>query len=381
MKYVVITIVIVSIVYFIVNKWSYLIQKSMSYKMYLDKNRVFANDNVKLITEIINRKVVPIPWIRVEAEMPIYFKFNNSKVQEYSEVKNLFKIVTSLLCFEKLKRYDSFKCSKRGVYKIKSAEIEIGDFLGAAKINLQLKLSEQIIVYPEIKKLIDLIDVPKSLQGDISIRRWIVNDPTQIVGVRKYSHGDGFNTIHWKASAKNNELYVKKCDFTSDPSIMIFLDIQTEDMHWKGLNYDLIEKGIDIAAALMDKALKEKITVGYTANTVFENENDDIFIYPSNSSNQRYKILDALAKTTYQRTYTITNLINNRISSLGKYCTVILLLSYIPNELIKILNHYAQIGYNIKIILLESKCNTIGINRNIEIVYPLEKGEVIENVK
>lgn len=381
MRYIVITLVIFGIVYFISSKWNYVIQKSVYYKMYLDKRRVFVNDNVKLTTEIINRKIVPMPWIKIRAEMPIYFKFNNSKVQDYNKVKNIFKIVTSLLCFEKLKRYDSFKCSKRGVYRIKFAEIEMGDFLGVTKAKDSIRISEELIVYPKVKKLVDLIDVPKSLQGDISVRRWIVNDTTQVVGVRKYSNGDGFNTIDWKASAKNNELYVKKFDFTSDPSVMIFLDIQTEDIHWKGLNDEFVENGIDIAASLMDQALKEKISIGYTANAVFENENEDIFIYPSNSSRQREKILDALAKTTYQRTYTIIKLINERISSLGKYCTIIMLLSFISDELIKNLNYYAQRGHNIKIILLDSRCNTIGINKDIEIIYPSQKGVFIENVR
>lgn len=381
MRYIVITLVIFGIVYFISSKWNYVIQKSVYYKMYLDKRRVFVNDNVKLTTEIINRKIVPMPWIKIRVEMPIYFKFNNSKVQDYNKVKNIFKIVTSLLCFEKLKRYDSFKCSKRGVYRIKFAEIEMGDFLGATKAKDKIHISEELIVYPKVKKLVDLIDVPKSLQGYISVRRWIVNDTTQVVGVRKYSDGDGFNTIDWKASAKNNELYVKKFDFTSDPSVMIFLDIQTEDIHWKGLNDEFVENGIDIAASLMDQALKEKISIGYTANAVFENENEDIFIYPSNSSRQREKILDALAKTTYQRTYTIIKLINERISSLGKYCTIIMLLSFISDELIKNLNYYAQRGHNIKIILLDNRCNTIGINKDIEIIYPSQKGVFIENVR
>lgn len=381
MKLLGILTVLLCILGFCVHYWSAIIKKSMEYIICIDKKRAFVDEDIRLFTQITNRKIVPIPWIMIEVKLPIYFNFNNSKVQIFSQTKNLFKIITSLLFFEELSRYDSFKCSKRGLYKLKTAEIEIGDFLGLAKTNLQVNIDNDLIVYPKIKELVELIYVPKSLQGDLSVRRWIIKDPTQVLGVRKYTIGDSFNIIDWKASARNNDLYVKKFDFTSDPSIMIFLDIQTENAHWMGVNYEVVEQGIDLVASLMDKALNEKVATGYTANTTFQNEKDDVFIYPSNNGTQRIKILEALAKTTYERTYTITNLLNLRINSLGKCCTIILLLSYIPKELINDVNYYSKIGYNIKIILLNSTCSTTGLNKNIELIHSIEKGESLSHVQ
>lgn len=376
-----IAIFLIVITKVLVHYWSKIITKSMNYKVYLDKKKVFVDDNVRLFTEVLNRKIVPIPWIRLEMEIPVEFKFNNSKVQICNNLKNKFMIMTSLLFFEKLKRYDSFKCTKRGVYKIRTAEINIGDFFGLTTSRFEIKVSNELIVYPKIKHLDEVIEVPKSLQGEISVRRWIVSDPTQIIGIRKYNNGDGFNTIHWKASAKNGELYVKKFDFTSDPSMMIFLDIQTAEMSWEGVDYDLIEKGIDIIASLMDKALKEKISVGYAANAIGVDEEKDLVTYPNNGSSQKNKILEGLAKTTYRRTYNITKFLNVKIHNLGKNCTIVLLLSYASKELIDSLNYYDKNGYNIKIILLNNCCNVSGIRKNIEIIYSTEKEEMISNVQ
>lgn len=374
-----IVITILVLVMFIINQyWNVIVSKSIIYKVNLNKKRAFTDEDITFITEVTNKKITIIPWIKIIIKVPNKFNFKNSKVEILNQESCLLKIITSLLCFEKVRRVDSFSCSKRGVYKIDPAIIEVGNFVEEKKIHFSVPFNEELVIYPKIKNLTDLIYFPEFFQGDVSVKRWIINDPTQVIGVKKYTNEDSFNTIDWKISAKKGELYVKKYDFTAEPSIMTYLDIQTNPIKWMGNDYELIEKGIDIIASLMNKALIERIPIGYTANTAYDNENGDIFLYPSRSSKQRDRILEALAKTSYRRTYNIRVLINDTITKLDKSCTIILVLSYMTTELINNLNHYNKIGYSIKIILLSNECNTIGINKKIQLIYLRKEWEAKE---
>lgn len=367
------------LVFFIIKQyWNVIVSKSITYKVNLSKNRAFTDEEITFMTQVTNKKIIIIPWIKVIIKVPNKFNFKNSKVEIFNQESYLLKIITSLLWFEKIRRSDSFSCSKRGSYKIDPAIIEIGNFIEGEKIHFSAPFNEELVIYPKIKNLIDLIYFPKPFQGDVSVKRWIINDPTQVIGVKKYTNEDSFNTIDWKISAKKGELYVKQYDFTAEPSIMTYLDIQTNPINWMGNDYELIEKGIDIIASLMNKALIERIPIGYTSNTVYDNENGDIFLYPSRSSKQRDRILEALAKTSYRRTYNITVLINDTITRLDKSCTIILLLSYMTTELSNNLNRYTEIGYKIKIILLNNDCNTISINKKIQLIYLRKEWEAKE---
>lgn len=381
MIYLAIVITILVIFEILRKSWMRIATKGLSYEIYLDKKSAFVGHEINVVTKFYNKKIIPVPWIKIEIPVSVSFEFNECKVESVNNMVNLFKIVTSLGSFKRIKRYNSFKCSKRGVYKMRIGKLIIGDFLGLDKITLGIKMDEELIVYPKIKNMFELIDTYKTFQGDISVRRWIVDDPLQIIGVRKYTVSDSFNIIDWKATAKNNELYVRKFDFTSEPSIMMILDVQTRSIRWMGSNYDLIEKGIDIVASIMDKALKQRIPIGYTANAAFQNEQEDIFVYPNNNSSQRNRILEALAKTTYTKTYNLKALLDERINALNKNCTIVLLVSYTSSELIKSLNSYVKRGYNLKIILLDNRCNVTGISKRIEIIHSLEESAVIQNVK
>lgn len=381
MIYLAIVITILFIFEILRKNWMRIAAKGLSYEIYLDKRSAFVGHEINIVTKFYNKKIIPIPWIKIEIPVSVRFQFNDCKVEYVDNMVNLFKIVTSLGAFKRIKRYNSFKCSKRGVYKIKAGKFIIGDFLGIDKVTLGIKINHELIIYPKIKNVFELIDTYKTYQGDISVRRWIVDDPLQVIGVRKYSVSDSFNIIDWKATAKNNELYVRKFDFTSEPSIMMILDVQTQSIRWMGSNYDLIEKGIDIVASIMDKALKERIPIGYTANAAFQNEQKDIFIHPSNNSSQRNKILEALAKTTYTKTYNLKALIDEKINELNKNCTIVLLISYTSSELIKTLNSYSNLGYNFKIILLDNRCNVAGISKMIDIIHSVEESEAIHHAK
>lgn len=369
MIYLVIILILALILYGSARIWDKIVFKKVNINIGFENHRIFSGDDLKLLTKIENRKIMPLPLIQIEFNLPKEFIIKNEEELEKSNINNyIYRIVSSLLCYERLKRKDVFKVYKRGCYVINKCEVKLGDFLGYSSVEKSVYINKNIIVYPKIKTLDKFLIIPQNPQGDISVRRWILADPIQTIGSRKYTNRDSFNSIDWKATAKLGELHVKKFDYTSSPAIMMLLDVQTSEIYWKNIDEEIIEKGVEIASAIMKQALSEKIAVGFTSNAIFQSEDNHVFVEPKANGKQEERILEALAKVTYRRTYSMENFITVENQWLDREYTLVLLISYLSNELKLKLNQLFNKGYNVKIILLNNSVNIIGLNKKIELI-------------
>jgi uncharacterized protein (DUF58 family) len=141
----------------------------------------------------------------------------------------------------------------------------------------------------------------KNPQGDISVRRWIMEDPTIISGIREYTSSDPFNKIHWVSSARRGELMVKNFDFTSNQRVMILLNIETAKPFWIKIDENMIEKVIDIAASVSSELLDAGMGVGLYTNAALSGYkySEGNYIEPGCAPGQMTKILEVLARVSY----------------------------------------------------------------------------------
>ncbi len=358
-------IIIVIITY----KWDAWSLKKVECRRSFNKERVFAGEEIIITSEIVNRKILPLPWIELHTEVPNSFGFKNKDVTSFTQKgSKQYNIVTSLFSFQRVKRHDTFICKKRGYYVIYYLEMKIGDFFGFRVANKNIAYPIKVIVYPNIKPLKNLLIPQKNPQGEVSVRRWIMPDPIDIIGSREYTSSDSFNTIDWKSTAKIGKLHVKKYNFTANYSIMIFLNVQTSKVHWHGINEKYIEKGIEVIASITHQATEENIPIGFTSNAYFIGENTDIFIKPKANKSQEVTILEALARNTYGRRIAIEELIKHKYKQIDKGSCVVLLTANISDELKKELNFLVKCGYIVKLITLCDECSVVGLNKNIEVI-------------
>jgi len=372
----IVAIIIVSIgIAYITSHWSNMSFQNVQFKRYVDKERIFVGEKVRLTTEITNRKLLPLPWIEIHTEIPESFIFQDQKVINFNRKssKKIYKVITSLISYQKVKRHNNIYCDKRGYYDLYDVKASIGDYLGMKVAERDLVCPMRLIVYPQIKPLERLIVTNKEPQGNISVRRWIMPDPMDIIGAREYTTRDSFNSIDWKTTSKIGKLHVKKLDFTANPSIMTFLDVQTGKIHWQDVDLSLIESGIDIAASITHKALEEKIPIGYTSNAYFNGDKHDLFIKPRMGKSQKSAVLEGLAKTTDTRRISIEELIGSKMKNLNKDCIIVLITSHLSNNLKNLVNVMSTKGYNFKIILLSDSKDVINLNKNVELFYQAGK--------
>lgn len=309
--------------------------RSLNYTRYFENSTVFEGSDVQLVEIIANNKVLPMPWIRVESKIDSSLRF----AQQFNlDIKHMqfHKSMFSLMPFTLVKRRHTIKCIKRGSYRLVSAALTYGDLFGMYEQTKLSSFDTELLVFPKLLPLHTAGFPSHSFMGDTAVRRWLIDDPFLVSGVREYQNGDPLNRINWKMTAKTMTLQVRNHDYTSNPKLMIYLNVESEERLWDAVtDPDLIEEGISIAATIAHRAVSQGIEVGFKSNAV-KSEQDDTPVIVSAGSGYDHldSIFRALAKMLVKRSVTIYTLLENDILERTSN-TDILLISAYTNERIR----------------------------------------------
>jgi hypothetical protein len=109
----------------------------------------------------------------------------------------------------------SISLSRRGLHDLGQYFLETGDFLGVYPIISNDRIGKRIVCTSE-KYVPGELQFPGGELGDVSVKRFIMDDPTMLLGYREYTGREPMKQISWKQTAKTGRLMVRRNDFTSD---------------------------------------------------------------------------------------------------------------------------------------------------------------------
>ena len=112
----------------------------------------------------------------------------------------------------------------RGIHELGEYFVETGDFFGIFPIVFSERISRRIICTSEKTQEADT-DFYGGDLGDISVRRFIMDDPTMLLGYREYTGNEPMKQISWNQTAKTGRLMVRQNDFTTDRSCVVLVNM------------------------------------------------------------------------------------------------------------------------------------------------------------
>lgn len=116
----------------------------------------------------------------------------------------------------------------RGRYQIPICSLCQGDFLGLSETPVTHVLSiGEIVICP--RPLIDTPDLSSALGGffgDLSVRRFLYQDPVLFIGCREYTGQEPMKQIAWSRSARGQGLMVREMDHTATYRVSVIFDVQ-----------------------------------------------------------------------------------------------------------------------------------------------------------
>lgn len=195
---------------------------------------------------------------------PDFFLYPFIKVNFYGENTVFFRQFQSksfsLMPFKKKSFTFNLVCKYRGYYMIGVKNIEFEDYLGIFKLSYSPSTTKTITVNPRLIVLDNLNIKTNYLSESHSILNNRYEDVTTIADTRKYTYGDSLKRIHWKLSAKVNQLMVKNFEGTSKTNCVIMLDLRKNNYSYEQ-NIMLEDKIIECAVAVVNYCLKNWIPI------------------------------------------------------------------------------------------------------------------------
>ena len=271
----------------------------VEYRRSFTPRRAFHGETVTFTMEVTNRKLLPLAWLEVVDELPQELVLLKGRVipsvrQRRQHLVNLF----SVRWYERVRRHFTVRCAARGYFPLGPARLRSGDIFGFTVRGVDVDHVDHLLVYPRVVPLAALGLPALHPIGDITARRPLYDDPTRIIGTRPYESTDPLRRIHWKATAKSQELRSKQLEATTTHRLAVFLNLDTLGRYaeYRGFVRALLEMNILTAASIASWGIETGYLVGLYANGYLPQGLRWIRIPPSSGSAHLAGMLEALAK-------------------------------------------------------------------------------------
>ena len=151
-----------------------------------------------------------------------------------------------------------FSLSDRGLHELGKFFLETGDFLGLFPILISGGITKKIICTTDTCDVEEL-DLPGGMLGDISVRRFILDDPTMLLGYRDYTGREPMKQISWNQTAKVGKLMVRQNDYTTDRVATVLVNMYSSQR-------PLIENCLKIVRTVCEQLEDAKIPYEMMSN-------------------------------------------------------------------------------------------------------------------
>ncbi len=331
--------------------WTRISLTRVDCERFLVQNRAFPGEHLELKLQLVNRKLLPLPWIQIDNEIPNEMARDLVVESGNRTGFGFLRCVAALLWYSKATWKYRLYCHKRGYYPLGPIRMTSGDIFGFYSRSLAKPTNDHLIVYPKIYP-VDQFSIPSQHPlGDSKAEQTIFQDPTRISGLRDYTVQDSLHYIHWKASARHQNLQVKVFEPTTTLKTALFLALGSFPTHDDFCEADF-EFAVSVAASIGCHLIEQKALVGLFANTSNFDSRRPTSILPSGGHRQLSAILEALAKVEPVSSASFEAFFKNEQKNLPWGTTIILICSHPLENLPELLAELKETGYKVLVVLI-----------------------------
>jgi uncharacterized protein (DUF58 family) len=336
--------------------WSWRSLDGLGYERSLGERRAFPGETVDLTLRLTNGKLLPLAWLAAEDRWSMALPLvDGSLFPSATGQMGTFRSAFAVRGFERITRRYQLRCTRRGFYPFGPVEFRSGDIWGLFSRREAKPDLDWLIVYPQVLPLEALGFPPKEPFGEVQAAWRILEDPSRAVGIRDHQPEDGFRHIHWKATARRQDLQVKVYEPTTSQHLVIFVNVATFAHHWEGTRPLLLEQVIAVAASVASHSVQDRYLVGLMANGSIPHSDQPIKVLPSRRPDQLARVLEALAAVTSFTTSSLEKLLLLESPRLPWGATLIVVTSVVTEDLLSALVRLHDVGRRVVLVSLEDE--------------------------
>ena len=296
----------------------------VTYDTFPSKTTVDPDEVFEIITHIRNPKWMPVSYLKFQESLPIELvPEGDVKLRRDTELSRL-TTTTFLKPYQQLERRFGASLPARGRYFLRGATLMGGDFLGTRTSTEYFPVNREIVVVPRPLPEARFGETLGDYLGNMSVNRFIMEDPVLTLGFREYTGREPQRAISWTQSARMGRTMVKNYDHTLDLSVTVILNVECPaDMENRGL---LIEDCFSATRTICEKLEDKKIKYGILTNAaaagalgMWSQVSDGL------GKNHMMTILEGLGRATHQMTATFESVVNRAVrrDEAGRYYIII----------------------------------------------------------
>lgn len=280
------------------------------YSATTEKVLVECEEEFSFITTLSNNKLMPVTYIKLAELVPAQMEIVGEETSLFRE-NGVARLTSStyLLPYQKYTKVHRATLAQRGRYFLRGAILYGGDVWGFSETVEYVNQAEEIVVLPKRLSSGELNTVVGGFIGDISVRRFIMEDPILTLGFREYTGREPMRDINWVQSLKNNALMVKNYDHTQDLSVTVVLNVECGPTG-KELNSKLIETCFSVARGVCETLEQKKIKYSFVTNGAAAGALGHWSAISEGLGHRHlYTILEGLGRATYDSTENFAKLL------------------------------------------------------------------------
>jgi uncharacterized protein (DUF58 family) len=336
--------------------WNQLSLFGLHYKRGLSESRAFLGEKIELTVEVRNRKFLPLTWLEILDVFPPGLFLEGAEVIP-NRSSNLGELRTFWMPgpFQGLRRHFTIHCTERGYHAYGPATVSTGDGFGFFSRKAVTPEQDHLIVYPRLYSVAELRLPAKNPFGERGTHDRLFEDPLRTMGIRAWQPSDGLHRVHWKATARHQQMLSRLYEPSEEPQMLIFLNVTTLPRHWQGSIPELTERVISVAASLAAMCVESRVPVGLVSNGMLPGSDQPLRLLPGRSPNQMLRILETLAGITAFASLPIEDMVLRESPKLPWGSTLIVVTAIAHDDLLAALLELDQAGREVVLFTLAAE--------------------------
>lgn len=258
-------ICLVALVVFLERNWADWCLSRLRYRFSRDVILAEPDQIITLTSSVENRWFLPMLYVRLTEYLPANATVHEDEawLQDHFHISPIGKqyVEESFYLLPHRRRTGTLRISlpSRGGYRLGETTLTTGDFLGLKDNSQRLSATADVVVIPRRCEDADALRALGGFMGDISVRRFILEDPILTVGFREYTGREPMKSISWTQSARAGQLLVKQYDYTVDATVTVLLNAEdgTEEQ---------LEQCYSLARTVCEELEKQGIPYDFRTN-------------------------------------------------------------------------------------------------------------------
>ncbi len=272
--------------------WSTLALRRVRCDRVLSARGLFTDEQLTITLRVSNQKPLPLPWLDVSQIVPP--RLASSRADAASLDSTLSRTV-SMPWYSRFTWREQLRAGHRGWYSLPPVTVVSGDILGLYPRVSEMAGYDHVAVYPRIHPVRRLAIRRTDASGELLGHTSLQEDPTRMRGVRDYQPLDGLRRIHWKATARHQQLMVKVYEPSAVSRLALVLVADSFD---PAADEERFELAVSSMASVAHYCVEHQMQFGLLSNARLGDGSGHARLSAGSGDAQMMALLEQLARVT-----------------------------------------------------------------------------------